>query len=54
MSWSLSASGHVDSKEEEAEVIEVLRKAIKEVNASSVQMGTQHHGTVNLLAEAPE
>ena len=51
MSWSLTASGHVASQEEEAKVIEAVKQSLKDAGASYASIGTQYHGVVNLLSK---
>lgn len=53
MTWSLSASGHANNKEDEAKVIDAAREAIKTdgIRATSARMFTQHHGQVDLMAD---
>lgn len=56
MTWSLTASGHVSGDETEAtqseeDLITKLRTVLKDHGASYANLGTQYHGSVNLLVE---
>ena len=54
MSWSLSASGHVDSPDAELEVVNKLRACMRDVGAISGLVSTSHTGQVDLLAAQPD
>lgn len=54
MTWSLTASGHISGDETEAtesekNLITKLRTVFKDHGASYANIGTQYHGSVNLL-----
>lgn len=56
MTWTLNASGHVQGSEEEAtqseeDLITKLRSVLKDHGASYASLGSQYHGSVNLLVE---
>jgi hypothetical protein len=54
VTWNLSASGHTADKDTEANLIDILQEAFRDVDniceSCNVQMFTAHHGTVDLLA----
>jgi hypothetical protein len=57
MTWSLSASGHTETKDDERAILDALRDGVK--NLPEGQIGNasfygQHHGEVNLMEPAPD
>lgn len=53
MTYSFHASGHADSKEAEAELIEAVSSALKAAGGGTASGNFQHHGAVDLFADAP-
>ena len=49
MSWTVSATGHANDKDQEAETVNKLREAFLACEATSATMFSQHHGRVDLL-----
>jgi len=49
MTWTLSATGHAESKDDEVAVIDAFRDAAQATHAATASIATQHHGEINLL-----
>lgn len=60
MTWSVTISGHIGSRETERDVVDGFRKVVRELNsdgttfASEAILVSSYHGRVNLLEEEQE